>query len=106
MALSDLADEDFVFFPDAQGPVLHARVMAAFRQTGFLPRVTQEARQMHTILSLVAAGMGVSLVPEGGPQHAGRRRHVPADPKGCRTISPGISPWPGNRKEHGARSFP
>jgi len=65
IALSTLAGEDFVFFPYAQGPSLHGRVMAACRQAGFVPRVTQEARQMHTILSLVASGMGVSLVPEG-----------------------------------------
>lgn len=63
--LGELGDQDFVFFPYAQGPALHGRVMAACRKAGFLPRITQEARQMHTILSLVAARMGVSLVPEG-----------------------------------------
>jgi DNA-binding transcriptional LysR family regulator len=65
IALGTFAGEDFVFFPYAQGPSLHGRVMAACRQAGFVPRVTREARQMHTILSLVASGMGVSLVPDG-----------------------------------------
>jgi DNA-binding transcriptional LysR family regulator len=65
IALPDLAGEPFVFFPYAQGPALHARVMTACRKVGFLPKLAQEARQMHTILSLVAAGMGVSLVPDG-----------------------------------------
>lgn len=65
IALPELADENFVLFPYMQGPSLHGRIMAACRQAGFLPRVTQEARLMHTILSLVAAGMGVSFVPEG-----------------------------------------
>jgi DNA-binding transcriptional LysR family regulator len=65
VALAELAGEPFVFFPYAQGPVLHGRVMAACRKTGFLPKLAQEARQMHTILSLVAAGLGVSLVPDG-----------------------------------------
>jgi DNA-binding transcriptional LysR family regulator len=65
IALDTLAGEDFVFFPYVQGPSLHGRLMAACRQAGFVPRITQEARQMHTILSLVASGMGVSLVPEG-----------------------------------------
>ncbi|ABD88288.1 LysR family transcriptional regulator [Rhodopseudomonas palustris] len=65
VALHELATEAFVLFPYVQGPALHGRLMSACRQAGFLPRVRQEARQMHTIFSLVAAEMGVSLVPEG-----------------------------------------
>jgi DNA-binding transcriptional LysR family regulator len=64
VALADLADEGFVLFPFRQGPNLHARITNACRRAGFVPRISQEALQMHTILSLVAAGMGVSLVPE------------------------------------------
>jgi DNA-binding transcriptional LysR family regulator len=65
VTLADLQDESFVLFPHQQGPALHSRIMQACRRAGFLPRVTQEARQMHTLLTLVAAGMGVSLVPAG-----------------------------------------
>lgn len=65
IALHELAGEAFVLFPYAQGPALHNRLTSACRQAGFVPRIRQEARQMHTILSLVAAEMGVSLVPEG-----------------------------------------
>uniref|UniRef100_Q07ML9 Transcriptional regulator, LysR family n=1 Tax=Rhodopseudomonas palustris (strain BisA53) TaxID=316055 RepID=Q07ML9_RHOP5 len=65
VALSELASEAFVLFPYVQGPTLHGRLMSACRQAGFVPRVRQEARQMHTIFSLVAAEIGVSLVPEG-----------------------------------------
>jgi len=65
VALSELASEAFVLFPYVQGPALHGRLMSACRQAGFVPRVRQEARQMHTIFSLVAAEIGVSLVPEG-----------------------------------------
>lgn len=65
VALADLKGHDMVLFPHQQGPVLHNRIMQACRQAGFLPRITQEARQMHTLLTLVSAGMGVSLVPAG-----------------------------------------
>lgn len=65
LGLHDLAEEEFVLFPHRQGPVLHNRIVASCRTAGFIPRIAQEARQMHTILSLVAAGMGVSLVPDG-----------------------------------------
>jgi DNA-binding transcriptional LysR family regulator len=64
IVLADLADEGFVLFPFEQGPNLHASITTACRRAGFVPRLSQEARQMHTILSLVGAGMGVSLVPE------------------------------------------
>ncbi|MEY9165044.1 DNA-binding transcriptional LysR family regulator [Sinorhizobium fredii] len=65
VSLAELSNESFVLFPHVQGPSLHGQLMRACRQAGFVPRVRQEARQMHTILSLVAAEMGVALVPEG-----------------------------------------
>ena len=63
--LAALADEDFVFFPYRLGPHLYRDILAACRKAGFAPHIAQEARLMHTILSLVASGMGVSLVPAG-----------------------------------------
>jgi len=64
LVLADLAEQPFVLFPYAQGPALHKAIFQACRAAGFQPRVEQEARQLHTILSLVASGLGVSLVPE------------------------------------------
>ncbi|PKA44869.1 LysR family transcriptional regulator [Rhizobium sullae] len=63
--LADLAGHDFIMFPHQQGPTLHGKITNACRAAGFVPNIVQEARQMHTILSLVAAGLGVSLVPTG-----------------------------------------
>jgi DNA-binding transcriptional LysR family regulator len=63
LRLADLASESWILFPAGFGPGLHARIVDACRVAGFSPRVTQEAVQMETIVSLVAAGMGVSLVP-------------------------------------------
>jgi DNA-binding transcriptional LysR family regulator len=62
IALSDLASEDWIIFPERQGPGLHERVLTACAQAGFVPRVGQQASQMDTIASLVAGGMGVGLV--------------------------------------------
>ncbi|HEX4884608.1 MAG TPA: LysR family transcriptional regulator [Casimicrobiaceae bacterium] len=63
VALAKLAREPFVLFPRHAGPGLHDVVVAACERAGFTPRVEQEAVQMPTIVSLVAAGMGVALVP-------------------------------------------
>lgn len=61
--LRDLADESFIMFPAHEGPSFHARIVTACEAAGFSMRIAQEAIQMHAIVSLVAAGLGVALVP-------------------------------------------
>jgi DNA-binding transcriptional LysR family regulator len=63
IAIADLADESWVLFPRDEGPVFFDRIALLCRQAGFAPRVEQEAVYMPTIVNLVAAGLGVSLVP-------------------------------------------
>jgi DNA-binding transcriptional LysR family regulator len=65
LTLTNLAEQDFVLFPREQGPHLHDRITSACRRAGFTPRITLEPQRAHTILSLVGAGMGISLVGEG-----------------------------------------
>jgi DNA-binding transcriptional LysR family regulator len=63
IALSLLAPEPFILFPRQAGPGLHDLIVALCARAGFAPRIEQEAIQMPTIVSLVAAGLGVALVP-------------------------------------------
>lgn len=58
-----LADEPFVIFPRRTGPGLYDTILGLCQRAGFSPRVVQEAEQMQTIVSLVAAEVGVALVP-------------------------------------------
>ncbi len=58
-----LKDEPFIIFPRGQGSGFYDLLMGICRQSGFSPSVAQEAGQLQTILSLVAAGMGVALIP-------------------------------------------
>lgn len=58
-----LADEPFVLFPADVAPGLHAQVMALCRDAGFVPRVVQVSRELYTTVSLVEAGVGVTIVP-------------------------------------------
>lgn len=39
-------------------------VLRAYHEAGFIPSASHSANQIHTIVGLVAAGLGVSLVPE------------------------------------------
>lgn len=57
-----LKDESFVMFSEAYS--LRNIVMDACRKAGFTPQIGFEGEETDTIRGLVAAGMGVSLLPE------------------------------------------
>ena len=63
LRLLELERESFVMFPAGEAPAYHARIVGACLDAGFAMRVVQEAVQMHTIVSMVAAGLGIALVP-------------------------------------------
>jgi DNA-binding transcriptional LysR family regulator len=63
-ALRSLAQEPFIQFPRELAPGLYDLAIAACQKAGFTPHLAQEAIQMQTILGLVAAGLGVALVPQ------------------------------------------
>jgi DNA-binding transcriptional LysR family regulator len=56
--------EPFISIPRHTAPRLYDAMIGECGAAGFSPRIVQEAIQMQTIISLVAAGMGVALVPE------------------------------------------
>ncbi|HZX25864.1 MAG TPA: LysR family transcriptional regulator [Telluria sp.] len=53
-----------IIFPRKIAPALHDAILGCLRAAGLTPPVAQEAIQMQTIVSLVAAGMGLALVPQ------------------------------------------
>ncbi|MDU9389533.1 LysR family transcriptional regulator [Pseudomonas sp. zfem002] len=61
--LAALANEPFVFFPRSYGSGLHAQLLSLARQAGFTPHFAQEAAEVMTIIGLVSAGLGVSVLP-------------------------------------------
>jgi len=63
LRLRDLRGEPFLLIPPRWGTGYHTRVLDACQEAGFVPRVVQEPKYMHTIVGLVAAGIGVALVP-------------------------------------------
>jgi DNA-binding transcriptional LysR family regulator len=58
-----VAGDPFVMFSRAESPLFHARVQALCEQAGFTPVVAQHATQIHTVVGLVGAGLGVAVVP-------------------------------------------
>jgi DNA-binding transcriptional LysR family regulator len=61
--LRRLTAEPFVLFPRAQAPGFHDLLIGSVAAVGPPPRVVQYAPEMLTIIGLVAAGIGLSLVP-------------------------------------------
>lgn len=61
--ISRLSTEPFILFPRHPRPSYAEFVIAVCEQAGFQPQVTQETAEIHTAVSLVAAGLGVTLVP-------------------------------------------
>jgi DNA-binding transcriptional LysR family regulator len=86
LRLTDLADEPFVFYSRASGPTVYDTIVGFCRAVGFTPRIEQEATDVQTIVSLVAAGLGVSLLIGPTP---------PSNPDTVvyRELSDDLSPW-------------
>lgn len=61
--LADLADSPFIAAPAEVSPNLRHAIEAECAAAGFAPRVHMEVQLQQTILSLVAEGVGVALVP-------------------------------------------
>ena len=62
ISLQQLASESFILFPRHFGSVLYDRIINMCQQAGFSPNVVQEAIPQQTILGLVAAEIGISLI--------------------------------------------
>ncbi|MCH4591946.1 LysR substrate-binding domain-containing protein [Achromobacter xylosoxidans] len=61
--LQELAEDAFVAIPRHSGPSFHDLTIAACMEAGFSPRIMHYAKHLVSVVSLVAMGRGVSLVP-------------------------------------------
>jgi len=63
ISLRDLDGEPFIFYPRKVGTGIYDAVVHACQSCGFTPEMRVEVPQMTSVVTFVAAGMGVSLVP-------------------------------------------
>jgi DNA-binding transcriptional LysR family regulator len=71
--LRDLAFETFILYPRAVRPGLADAIIAACEHAGFTPRVGQNAPQLSSTINLIAASLGISIVPRSMD---GMQRHL------------------------------
>ncbi|MBD2465750.1 LysR family transcriptional regulator [Oscillatoria sp. FACHB-1407] len=63
VSLKALAHESFILPPRQLGPGFYHKIIGLCQRAGFEPHVAHEAMWLQTVLSLVAARVGVALVP-------------------------------------------
>lgn len=63
VSLGSLRDEPFVLLSHAAAPGLHDAIVEGMKRVSATPVIAQEAEEMQTVVGLVAAGLGVSVVP-------------------------------------------
>jgi DNA-binding transcriptional LysR family regulator len=68
--LSELAGENFVMYERAYAPGFHDLLSGMLRNAGVVPNISQTAGQMPTLISLVDAGMGISILPASTVKHS------------------------------------
>ncbi|HEX7825089.1 MAG TPA: LysR family substrate-binding domain-containing protein, partial [Mycobacterium sp.] len=66
--LIDLRDEAFVTYPSDHRSVVYDAVLDACQHAGFCPIEVHEVRETSTLLSFVAADLGVALLPSSAQQ--------------------------------------
>lgn len=83
--LTDVAGEEFVLFEPGYG--LRETTEAMFAEAGVVPRVAFEGQDADTVRGLVAAGLGVAVLPAaGGRAPAGVVERPLAGPSTSRTL--------------------
>ncbi|WP_214071005.1 LysR family transcriptional regulator [Mucilaginibacter sp. dw_454] len=58
-----LKDKPFIFFNKEYAPQYHSKLVEICHRMGFKPEITHEVNNVHSIVQLVEAGLGVSILP-------------------------------------------
>ena len=59
-----LSEENFIIFSRPASPVYFDRIVSLCVEAGFTPKIRYPVKQWLTVISMVACGMGVALVPQ------------------------------------------
>ena len=63
LRLTDIAGEEFILFPPNQGTVVNTVTHNVCKRAGFTPRIAHYVDDVYTMLGLIAARMGIALLP-------------------------------------------
>jgi len=63
LTIADLKGEPLIMYPESVGTGIHLQINRLCKEAGFAPTIAMEAPEVSTIIGLVAAGCGVSVLP-------------------------------------------
>lgn len=63
LPLERLSDDPFILFSRNEAPIVFDKIISQCLTKNFTPRVTSEPSTMQTVITEVASGLGVSIVP-------------------------------------------
>jgi DNA-binding transcriptional LysR family regulator len=63
IAISDMRGQPLVMYPKTAGTGIYPQIFRLCREAGFTPEIAMEAGEASTIIGLVAAGCGISVLP-------------------------------------------
>ncbi|TVY00985.1 LysR family substrate-binding domain-containing protein [Paenibacillus cremeus] len=64
IAMSDLSAERFILVEREVWPSWYDDILSKCRDAGFSPIIRQDVKEIQTVVGLVAAGLGISIVPK------------------------------------------
>ncbi|QDH14658.1 LysR family transcriptional regulator [Oecophyllibacter saccharovorans] len=96
LSLQQIAHEPLIIFPRELGPGFYDAILSAYHQVGLSPNLGQQAPQISGTVPLVAAGLGISIVPNSLRQlHTGGVTfHKIAPPAPIATLAIGLRRGP------------
>jgi DNA-binding transcriptional LysR family regulator len=68
--LREVAGEDFVMYERIYAPGFHDLIFGILRDAGIVPNVSQTAGEIPFLISLVASGMGITILPASAVKHS------------------------------------
>jgi DNA-binding transcriptional LysR family regulator len=68
--LREVSGQDFVMYERTYAPGFHDLIFGMLRDAGIVPNVCQTAGEMPTLISLVASGTGISILPISTVKHS------------------------------------
>ena len=61
--LRDFANEKFILVPRERASTMYDAIIASCARAGFSPKIVQESNDVHALLALVSAGLGICMLP-------------------------------------------
>ncbi len=94
MTMNGIQDQPFILIDRGVSATYHDHCISLCDRSGFTPRIVYEPNDMFTILNLVSAGIGVSLIPRAArAMHVSGVKFAPVHS----SYAEWTSEWPGTR---------